>query len=380
MADQGAIRAHNLQAVVQYVRGRGQTSRRDIGQTLGLNKATVSSLVGDLIGRGLLQDGDQAAGQGPGRPSTLVKIDSSAHASVVVELLADSVQISAWALSLEHLSTKTVKVAPAALGPATTMLRVRQAVGRTVESLRRQGRRVVGVTIAAPGLIDVRAGVLVASAPLGWSEVPLVDRLQTGEFPVLAGRIANLATIAEWQAVSGCENLICLHGGDTGLGAGAVVGGRLLTGSRGRAGELVFPTVDGPAQTHQPEGANLGLVDLLRRAHIRADRGVDTLVTQLEAGEQRAATAVTELAVQLAARLSTLTAFLDPQTVVLAGYLAELGQHLRQPLEDSIQRFLTPRTAGDVEFRTGKYGPEAAQVGGATLLADRAFNLTGATT
>src|SRR5918996_13872 len=54
LANQRAVRRHNLGVVLRHVAERGPRSRATIALETGLNKTTVSSLVTELIGLDLL--------------------------------------------------------------------------------------------------------------------------------------------------------------------------------------------------------------------------------------------------------------------------------------------------------------------------------------
>src|SRR3712207_8662697 len=62
VADQTSLRRANLGLVLRSLRDRGPRSRARLAADLGLNKATVSSLVGELIERGLAREGSPERG------------------------------------------------------------------------------------------------------------------------------------------------------------------------------------------------------------------------------------------------------------------------------------------------------------------------------
>lgn len=355
IADQAAVRAHNLAAVARLVRSRGRCSRREIAEVLRLNKGTVSSLVGDLINQGLLEDGDHRAA-GPGRPTRLVRVDTTKHAGVVVEILPGQAVLSAWTLSVERVTSRTLALGTRRRSPAATLRRVATALVEVIDALRAVNRTVLGVAVALPGLINGRTGELVLSAPLGWQAVPVRELLrrtpELAAVPVLVDRVANLATIAEWRALPDVSDLVCLHGGPTGVGAGIVTGGELLTGAQGRAGELLFPT-------RRPPGRVPDLGELLGR---------------LASGRVRGP--LNQVAAKLGPELAALSALFDPQLVVLAGRLAPLTDDLAPLLLDRLHAAWQPYPSPDVSLRAGAYGIDAALIGGAFLLADRAFART----
>lgn len=361
IADQAAVRAHNLAAVARLVRDRGRCSRRDIGDTLRLNKGTVSGLVGELIGRGLLEDGDHRPG-GPGRPSRLLRVDTTTHAGLVVEVLTGRrVLLSAWTLALTRISVRTLTLNsddPAADGAWKA---IRRALSRLVGELRAGGRTVAGIVVALPGLVNSSTGELVRSEPLGWQDVPVKTTLRRAaalrEVPILVDRVAALATLAESRALPDTSDLICVHGAQTGVGTGVITGGRVLDGAHGRAGELLFPTL------HPPAARESELSGLLRRA---LEQAAGSPGGSLELTLDR-------LAAALGLRLATLIALLDPQVVVLSGHLAPLAEGLAAPLREHLGAAWRPHPYPGVPLLAGAYGADAPLIGGAERLADHVF-------
>lgn len=117
-----------------------------------------------------------------------------------------------------------------------------EALGNGINRIVRPFGRysVAGIGIGAP-CVNPHTGAIEGATDLPWkSPVPLADvlREKTG-LDVVAANDANAAALGEMQfgAARGMKNFILLTLG-TGVGAGVVVDGRLLEGSRGFAGEL----------------------------------------------------------------------------------------------------------------------------------------------
>src|SRR5689334_16120295 len=79
------VRATNLSAVLGFLRANTPCSRAAIAGGTGLNKATVTSIVGDLIDRRLIRETEQVQ-NGVGRPATLLELDGSAYAAIGMEI------------------------------------------------------------------------------------------------------------------------------------------------------------------------------------------------------------------------------------------------------------------------------------------------------
>lgn len=101
-------------------------------------------------------------------------------------------------------------------------------------------QNVIGVGISCGGPLDSASGTVFSPPNLpGWDAVPAVSFVEqrTG----LRARLendANACALAEWKfgAGRGTENMVFLTFG-TGLGAGIIANGRLLSGHSGMAGE-----------------------------------------------------------------------------------------------------------------------------------------------
>ena len=68
-ANQRSVRRHNLGVVLRHVARHGPRSRAAIAQETGLNKTTVSSLVGELIDFGLVRETEVELRGTVGRPA-----------------------------------------------------------------------------------------------------------------------------------------------------------------------------------------------------------------------------------------------------------------------------------------------------------------------
>lgn len=361
ITDQRRIRARNLDAVAQYVRAQSTCSRGEIGTALNLNKATVSSLVGELIERGMLENGDRIPAAGVGRPSTNVQVDSTQHASVVVEIFPGDIRISAWSLSLTNVLDTSLDASPRALGPEQTMPLAARAVAETITSLEAAGRHVVGIVVAVPGPINPQTGVLARSKPLGWTNVAIRERLIADigrdDIEVRVARPAALTTIAEWQSLPNYQDMICVHAAEHGIGTGLVIDGSLVRGGHGHAGVVIAAD-------------QVGLTDLLAA---NDGRSIEQLAALLDEGDPDVRVAMDVFTTKLVDWLVPVVALLDTRAVVLADYLQVLGAHLVPNITSALEQVSAYSPGAAVDVRLGTHGPGAFRIGGAVMLADHAF-------
>lgn len=219
-ADFADVRATNLAVVLRYVRGHAPCSRADIAAATGLNKATVSSLVTDLLGRGLVRETGLTENR-IGRPATMLVADGAGYAAVGMEINADYLTAVALDLAGERLLRWRRSFAGQNASPGRAVAAVATLARRALTKVTGQGRRVLGLSVAVPGLVD--AGGMVRVAPnLGWRDVDLQAQLAAALAgaaapaapPVRVDNDANLAAIAEhrWGAAAGAADLAYLTG------------------------------------------------------------------------------------------------------------------------------------------------------------------------
>ena len=91
VGSQDAVRRHNLSLVLRTVRDDGEATRAGVAARLGLTRATVSSLVEQLLGAGLLAESGKTSSGQAGRPGTVLTLSRRGPAGLGVEINVDYV-------------------------------------------------------------------------------------------------------------------------------------------------------------------------------------------------------------------------------------------------------------------------------------------------
>ncbi|MEV0732521.1 ROK family transcriptional regulator [Polymorphospora sp. NPDC050346] len=384
-ADLTDVRTTNLTVVLRYVRAHAPCSRADIAASTGLNKATVSSLVTDLLDRRLLRETGLVANR-IGRPATMLTLESRPYAAVGIEVAADHMTAVAIDLAGERLLSWR-RASPLTGPPGKAVAAVAALAGRVVGKVTGQGRQILGLTVAVPGL--VAADDTVRFAPhVGWPELDLraqlVKALRRPAYDVAVDNDANLAALAEQRdgGYADIPDLVHLLGG-VGVGAGIIVDGRPLRGGHGRAGQIGHLQLDpaGPECGCGRRGcldAYVGLPALVRRA--LPDTGADgpvvdyapeieRIVALAGAGDATVTGALAEAGRRLGHAVATLADLLDPRVVLLGGSFVPLAPWLLPAAEAEVRARVSTPDACRVAVST--LGAGAAAVGGAARALDR---------
>ena len=246
------------------------------------------------------------------------------------------------------------------------------------------GCRVRGVGVGAPG-ITRPDGVVVASAQLGWTEMPLGARLtQRLNLPVQVENDVNLAALGElhFGAGRGARTIVCISPG-TGIGGAVIIDGKLHRGHHDAAGELglIIPGPQFLTWRNRDWGvledlaSGTGIAQRARAAveqqglPIPSDglRAEDVFAADAE-GAAWAHAIIEETIDYLAVAMANVQAVLDPERIILGGGVASAAHRLIPGIEQRLAPIL-PMVPLIVR---SELGYRAGVLGAAASLADKA--------
>jgi predicted NBD/HSP70 family sugar kinase len=185
------------------------------------------------MAEGLIIEKGQRESAGPGKPATLIDIDRGRFQIVGLDLSAYEVFRGA-VLDLDGrvLERAEIPLAESTGNEAATKVRDLAAA-----LIAKSTAPLLGLGVGSPGVVDL-AGVVLSAPNLGWSGEPLQSMLEL-EFslPVVVVNDANAAVLAE-HSFGGANGDMMLIKVGHGVGAGLLLGGSPLFGSRYAAGEI----------------------------------------------------------------------------------------------------------------------------------------------
>lgn len=380
-----SLRRHNLSLVLRQLRDAGPMSRAQVATAIGLTKATVSSLVGELLDRGLVAEPGVRARGDFGRPGSALAVNDAGCAGVGVEINVDYL-----AVCVVDFRGRTrfhrVEVVDNRAAPEEALGRVVIMTETALAEARDQDLLVCGMGVALPGVVDVDHGVLLYAPNLGWRDVPirriLAARLDVAPERVEVENEANLAALAELWFGRGAEWDDYLHvSGEIGVGVGIVSGGRIVRGAHGFAGEAGHISIDrnGPPCSCGGRGClerYCGQQAILRAAGLDAVPATSTgqlegpiaeLLAALDAGRARPLRAIRRAAEALGRGVAGAVNLLDVDTVGLGGIYSALAPWLREPFTESLHRFTVTSRWMPTRVEISGLGAAAAVRGAAEL-------------
>ena len=377
------LREEGRLRVLQALHDTAGTSRPELVRLTRLSRATVYSLVTDLITSGLVREESWPAepeNRSLGRPAQLLTLKPTAayaigadigHAHVRVAL-CDLYGVPVW----DHV--EAVEVDPA---PHATLDLVADLIHRALRECDVPAGRVLGlgVGIASPVSDD---GELVAGGIMpGWTDVWPGRELEqrTGLVTQLIND-ANAGALAEhlYGAGRNIGDMVYVRL-SAGIGAGIVTAGQLLLGVGGLAGEIGhLAAVEnglicrcGNRGCLETVASPVAVARLLRDSWGRPV-APDELPSLLKEGRAGARRAVEDAGEAVGRALAGVVTLINPQLIVVGGDLAAIGDPLFDAMRRAISYRALPCAGCQVRIVAGELGPSAEVRGAAGRVLARA--------
>lgn len=335
-ARQESLREHNLALVAREVLWAQQPlSRAEVAARTGLNRATVSRLVAELVAGRLVVE-DTPVITGAGRPATPLRPATRTVGGLGLEVSIDFLGARVLDLAGQPVAEEVVAGDHRGSDASDLLGHLRELGEEVAARAQAAGTRIAGSTLALPGLV-AHSRLLVAPN-LGWREVDPAEYLDT--LPGTRLRLDNearLAALAE-LAHGGSRSFLYVSGG-VGIGAAVVQDGTFATGVHGFAGELGHVCVD-PAGPRCRCGATgcletfAGTAAILRAAGLPEASDLREVSSAVEDGNESARNAVERAAEALGTALAALVNLVDVSEVVLGNTLAALTDQMLPVLEN----------------------------------------------
>jgi glucokinase len=252
-----------------------------------------------------------------------------------------------------------------------------------------QGAAALGIGVA--GQID-QAGVVRRSPNLPFHDEPLQARLEEKlGLPVMVTNDVNAVTYGEWRYGSGkgMDDIAVVFVG-TGIGGGAVSGGRLIEGCNNTAGELGHTTI--VVEGRKCRCPNVGCLEAYAGGWAIADRAKEAVSANPEEGEKlkslaggieniTAATVckayregdlfskrlVEETGQYLAAGVVGIVNAFNPCLLILGGGVVEGIPELVQIVEGVVQKHALKPAVENLKIVKAGLGAKAGVIGAAAL-------------
>ena len=373
---QTSLREANRGRIVDAIKRHGGLTQVELAAATGLSPATVSNIVKELSEQGVLSTSKSMRS---GRRAQYVTL---AHASGLVCGIHFSQRQLRIALADAAMTVLTEHEMPLARDHRSDneIRRVGLLLADMLDSVSADRDELLAVGVAMSAPMDAASGMVARPGILrGWEGVAIADSIERAlRVPVFVDNASNLSASAEHQqgALRGNDDAMFVEVSD-GIGSGILIGGRLLRGASGSAGELGHTVIveNGPPC----RCGNLGCLEAIAggdaildelRARMPGLKLGDVIVRAMS-GDDACVRAIADAGSHVGVAAANAAAMYDPSRIVIGGQLARAGELFLGPIRQVVDRSLATRLAPPPEIVAGQLGVRAGLVGAMSLAVER---------
>lgn len=380
------VRWRHEEQVLAVLRERGALRRVDLAARVGLSRTTLSEIVVGLLQRGAVQvvATDAQSRRGSGRPAELIALDPRSGQYLGMDFTHTAVHIAVVDASYEVIAAQQRELGTEAQWED----RIAAALA-LVEEMEAGGTRfgeIQGVGVGLPGPYspawsgDHSAAREASTRARGTVERAVRERF--GLTPLLDTntRLAALAEAVHEDRVD--DDLVYLRIA-TGIGGGVVVGGRLVHGGRGLAGELGHVSVrrDGRICRCGKRGCLETVASVPAVLETCNERGLELSdLTALERAIERAEPILEEVLREAGTVVGQVLAgtilALNPADIVVGGTLPQIAPVFMQQVASTITFEVHTIDGARPRVRTSELGDSGGATGAILALVHRTSLLT----
>ncbi|PRO66034.1 ROK family transcriptional regulator [Alkalicoccus urumqiensis] len=371
---QQEVKRTNKSIILKTIREQEPISRATLAQILHLTKATVSSLVEELIQE------QYCCQTGPGRSSggrrpLMLQFNEQAGYTISCDIGVNYILTVMTDLGggILHEEMK-----PFDTNDFTrTVMEIRSMIDTCMKQMKESPFGLTGLAFGVPGLVS-REGEILTTPNLDWTQSNIKaifeDQFQV---PVLVENEANAGAYGEkiFGAAQYKEEFLYISAG-IGIGAGAVINGSLLRGTSGFFGEVGHTTIidNGlPCRCGSHGCWEMYASEMALRAGAQMDKDTDMDTLLSRAAESNdVEKALHDVGYYLGVGLVNLIHTFNPQKIIIGSRLARVRQYLEEPMQQVVNERTMPQLAEGCEI-TFSMNDQYATVLGLTAFTIESF-------
>jgi len=381
----GLIRDLNRSLVLNLIATHGPISRVEVARRGRLTAATITNIVNDFIGAGLVFETTSEESSG-GRPPILLRINPTAGYVIGVKLREYKVVMVLCDLACNVLYQTEAQL-PITVQPYQVVETIAEAFERCLRETHINQQDVLGMGVGVSGLVDSEQGVLRYSNFFNWYNVELGPALEfKTRVPVIIENDVNMLALAESHFGQGRSSSVCLlvtigHG----VGMGLVINGELFRGTHGGAAEFGHMTMtsapDAPLCTCGKRGCLEAIISDYAIAHAAlnvelgytAEPMLQSLVDRAREGDQTIAAIFRHAGTVLGIALANLINLYDPAQILITGEGLRAGDLILEPARTTIPQHIFGQPRPEVPLITISSSNESWARGAASVFLREVF-------
>jgi predicted NBD/HSP70 family sugar kinase len=388
-ADQGLQTEINGSILFNTLRERGTASRAELAKRLKLSASAVSRVVERLIAEGYVVEMGKVR-TAVGKRPTRLEVNARKHSVVALDLSQDSAKLGLFDFSGRLLAKENglpIK------GERTEIdVFIKEVQSFIAEHASKHGvtRRGLALSVGIPADVEPESGTITGALLYEeWAELNFRERFRAAlGIPVFIKKDVNLSVLAETARGQGKGfSDVAFVEISSGVSAGIMIGGELVRGFSGSAGQIAFSLIelgdldrkagakgnlDREASVHSLQERAREALQHGEKGALRSMAGDDpsgptpaSVCRAALSGDKTAERIVDAVSRRLAVGIVNLAIVVNPQVIVLGGTISDLPG-VETLFVDRIRRYLSNAVPLRLpEIRISLLGEDVVLIGAA---------------
>lgn len=370
----------------------GCKSIPELSKKIHLSTPTITRAIDELIGNGFLIEEGIGNSSGGRRPS-LYGLNPSARYVLGIDI--SRFYISLGLFDFNNQPVTEIKIVPDGLETTNDILSVlRDHVKEFIKETGIDEKKLIGIGIALPGLIDLNTGISYSYLK---DDQPASKQFENilGH-PVFVENDTTVMALGEqaFGLAQGKQNVLCLNIG-SGIGLGLILNGKLYKGTSGYAGEFGHIQVD-------PDGelcycGKIGCLEtlasgktLIKKARKAIENGanssiskiigndtskikIETLLQAAQQGDQFAISSLSDIGEHLGRGIAVLIHLFNPELIIIGGEMTKADNYIIDPIQQNLNKFTIAKIRRDAQIVISGLGKNAGLMGAVALVMEKVF-------
>lgn len=373
-----------LASLVALIRSSEARSRADLVRLTGLSRSSITERVDSLISVGFITESGVTESTG-GRRAAALSISGELGLVLAADFGATHCRWAIARLTGEIFFEEELEI-DISQGADVVLNWIVQKFIAQLKQLHLNVSDVKGIGLGVPGPVEFATGRVI-SPPImpGWHDVS-IPKILFNHFKfavVVVDNDVNMMAIGEYVNSWSKETsnfLMIKH--STGIGAGIIVGGRILHGELGAAGDLGHVAIEsevdyqcacGNTNCIEAVAGGLAIAKKLQDLGLDVKSARDVADAALE-GNVKVTALLREAGRHLGSVLSTLVNILNPGAIVISGSIAASGDALFAGIREIVYSRSTSLATRDLKIVPSALGARSGVVGAVHAVLDELFS------
>jgi predicted NBD/HSP70 family sugar kinase len=367
------IKSNNKKRIVNILSKERELTKLDISRKLDISVPTVTTIVGELIEEGIVEEIGAATSTG-GRKPMIIKFLPDSRYSIGIDLGKDYVRGILTNLDSTILEDRTKELF--VITENEVLNAIKSLIEELMSSKEDVENKLLGIGLSLPGTINDQELRLEVAANFRLKDISFEELHKDLNTPIFLENEANAGALAESKLgiAKDLNNLIYVAITE-GIGGGILLNDYMYKGRDRRAGEIGHMCISrngrqcncGRKGCWETYASNRALIKDYNEKSSEAVRNISEIMERYQQGEEIAHQVVEEYLENLAEGIQNLAFIFNPDYIVIGGEIGKYSKDINDKLSSKIFTSNEYYKEGDVNILFSYYGSDS-NILGASLI------------